>query len=147
MAEAREEATQIVSTARTEAERLEAETKAKTEELEKQARTRAQNLDAETEAKRRELLGDMEREKSRLDGEVDNLRAFEREYRSRLKSYFTQQLQALDGTGEAGELPVDESGDGAPKRLKSILGEGEKNDGASTTQNGQDSQDKGPQQG
>ena len=125
VAEAREEATQIVGTARTEAERLEAETKTRTEELEKQARTRAQNLDAETEAKRAELLGDMEREKTRLDGEVDNLRAFEREYRSRLKSYFTQQLQALDGTGEAGELPVAESGDGSPKRLKAILGDGE----------------------
>ena len=123
VAEAREEAEQIVGKARTQAEQLDAETKTRTEELEKQARTRAQNLDAETEAKRRELLGDMEREKSRLDGEVDNLRAFEREYRSRLKSYFTQQLQALDGTGEAGELPVEGSGEGSPKRLKAILGE------------------------
>ena len=142
VAEAREEATEIVGKARTEAEQLEADTKTRTEELEKQARTRAQNLDAETEAKRRELLGDMEREKSRLDGEVDNLRAFEREYRSRLKSYFTQQLQALDGTGEAGELPTDESGDGSPKRLKAILGDGQAQDGQSI-----EGPDKGPQQG
>ena len=34
----------------------------------------------------------MEKEKGRLDSEIENLRAFEREYRSRLKSYFTQQL-------------------------------------------------------
>ncbi len=36
---------------------------------------------------------------------MENLRAFEREYRSRLKTYFSQQLQALDGNGEAAELP------------------------------------------
>ncbi len=46
-----------------------------------------------------------EREKARLDGEVENLRAFEREYRSRLKSYFTQQLQSLDSSGEGGDRP------------------------------------------
>ena len=52
---------------------------------------------------------------------LENLRAFEREYRSRLKSYFTQQLEALSGPGES---PV--SGDEqqhAPKRLRSILGD------------------------
>ncbi len=104
VAEAKEEAVQIVGTARTEAERLESETKARTDALEQDARTRAQNLDSETEAKRSELLGEMEQEKVRLDGEVDNLRAFEREYRSRLKSYFNEQLQALDGVGEGGGL-------------------------------------------
>jgi DivIVA domain-containing protein len=135
--EARQEAEQIVGAARTEAERLDAETKAKTEKLEQEARSRAQNLDAETETKRRELLGDMEREKTRLDGEVENLRAFEREYRSRLKSYFTEQLQALDGSGEGGELP--DAGNGAtPKRLKSVLGEGgEPGSSPETPQEGQ----------
>lgn len=127
MDEARQEAAQIVGAARTEAERLEAETKARTEQLEQEARSRAQNLDAETETKRRELLGDMEREKARLDSEVENLRAFEREYRSRLKSYFTEQLQALDGSGEGGDLP-DAGNEATPKRLKSVLGEGDESD-------------------
>lgn len=106
VAEAREEAQQIVATARTEAERLESETRQRTDKLDEEARTRAQNLDAETETKRTEALADIQAEKQRLDGEVDNLRAFEREYRSRLKSYFTQQLEALDGRGEGGELPA-----------------------------------------
>ena len=53
------------------------------------------------------------------DTEVEDLRGFEREYRSRLKSYFTEQLAALDGV-ESGDLP--DSGEGGPKRLKSILG-------------------------
>ncbi len=108
VAEAKEEAQQIVGAARTEAETLEHE-----------ARSRAHNVDAETEAKRMELLGDMERERTRLDSEVDTLRAFEREYRSRLKSYFTEQLQALDGIGEGGDLPEPSGGlaQGSPVAL------------------------------
>ena len=136
LAEAKEEAVQIVDTARTDAERLEsetkanaerleAETKAKTDKLEEEARNRAGNLDSETEAKRAELLGDMQRERTRLDGEVENLRAFEREYRSRLKSYFTQQLQSLDSSvNEGGENPSAGDAD-EPRRLRSVLDDGE----------------------
>ncbi len=120
--EAKDEADRIIGAARTKAERLESETKTKTDRLEQDARTRAQMLDSETEAKRRELFGDLEKDKARLDNEIANLRAFEREYRSRLKGYFQQQLQALDGNGEGGDLPV-ASSEHAPKRLKSILGE------------------------
>ena len=132
VAEAKEEAVQIVGTARTEAqrlesetranaERLESETKARTDQLEEEARTRAGNLDSETEAKRAELLGDTQREKARLDGEVETLRAFEREYRSRLRSYFTEQLRSLDSSlVEGGEDPNTDDAD-APKRLRSIL--------------------------
>ena len=121
--EAIQEAEQIVGAARTEAERLEAETKSNADKLEQEARARAQNLDSEVEGKRREMLGDLEREKRRLDTEVEDLRGFEREYRSRLKSYFTEQLQALEGSGEGGQPP--NSGDStAPKRLKSVSDEG-----------------------
>ncbi len=122
--EAIQEAEQIVGKARTEAERLEAEAKSKTDKLEQDARTRAQNLDSEVDAKRREMLGDLEREKRRLDTEVEDLRGFEREYRSRLKSYFTEQLAALDGSGEGGRLP-DNGDQAAPKRLKSVPEDGQ----------------------
>jgi DivIVA domain-containing protein len=102
VAEARDDARKIVTEAQGEAEKLESETKARTDKLEQDARTRAQNLDSETENKRRELLGEMEKEKGRLGGEIETLRSFEREYRSRLKSYFSQQLEALEGSGEGG---------------------------------------------
>jgi DivIVA domain-containing protein len=125
--EAKEEADQIIGAARTKSERLESETKAKTDRLESDARTRASMLDSETESKRRELLGNLDREKGQITEEIDKLRAFEREYRSRLKGYFTQQLAALDGigSGDSGtDLAAGGSSDGpAPKRLRSILGE------------------------
>lgn len=121
VSDAKEEADKIVGAARTKAERLEAETKAKTDRLESDARTRAAMLDSETEARRKEIFGNLEKEKDTLNGEIEGLRSFEREYRSRLRSYFTQQLEALDGSGQAASLPIGQ--DSAPKRLRSILGE------------------------
>ncbi|MCX6397798.1 MAG: DivIVA domain-containing protein [Propionibacteriales bacterium] len=120
---AKDEADKIVGAARTKAERLESETKAKTDRLESDARTRAAMLDSETEARRKEIFGNLEKEKDNLNGEIEGLRSFEREYRSRLKSYFTQQLEALDGSTQTGALPPVGQADHAPKRLRSILGE------------------------
>ena len=52
-------------------------------------------LDSETAERRQQMFGDLEKERDKLSSEVETLRSFEREYRSRLKSYFTQQLEAL----------------------------------------------------
>jgi DivIVA domain-containing protein len=118
--EAKDQADKVVGEARTKAERLEAESKTKAERMESDARTRSQMLDSETAERRQQLFGDLEKEKDRLNGEVENLRSFEREYRSRLKGYFQQQLAALDGDGDGGTLA---GSDHAPKRLKSLLGD------------------------
>lgn len=120
--EAKNEADEIVGSARTRAERLESEAKSKADRLEADARTRAQMLDSETAERRQQMFGELERERDRLSGEVETLRSFEREYRSRLKSYFSQQLEALNGSGETA-APSDEPP--APKRLRSILGDDE----------------------
>ena len=119
--EAKNDADKIVGEARTKAERLESESKTKAERAESDARTRAQMLDAETAERRAQLFGDLEKERDKLSVEVENLRSFEREYRSRLKSYFSQQLEALAGSSET--PASDESAAPAPKRLRSILGE------------------------
>ncbi len=120
---ANDEADRIVGAARAKAERLEAEIKPKSDRLESDARTRAAMLDSETEARRKEIFGNLEKERDQLNTEIEGLRAFEREYRSRLKSYFTQQLEALDGNAAtAASLPTAQN-EHAPKRLRSILGE------------------------
>ncbi|MCW2833485.1 MAG: Cell division protein DivIVA [Nocardioides sp.] len=121
--EAKNEADKIVGAARTKAERLEAESKAKADRLEADARQRSQMLDSETAERRQQMFGDLERDRDKLNSEVETLRAFEREYRSRLKTYFSQQLEALKGNNSVADTP---SGDApAPKRLRSILGEEE----------------------
>jgi len=119
--EAKNEADKIVGEARTKAERLESESKSKADKLEADARTRSQMLDSETSERRKQMFGALEQEREKLNGEVENLRSFEREYRSRLKSYFSQQLEALETTHDT---PGPEGvGAPAPKRLRSILGE------------------------
>ena len=120
--EAKNDADKIVGEARTKAERLESESKGKADRMEADARTRAQMLDSETAERRRQMFGDLEKERDKLNGEVENLRSFEREYRSRLKSYFSQQLEALGVGSEPAASGEDQP---APKRLRSILGEDE----------------------
>jgi DivIVA domain-containing protein len=122
---AKDDADKIVGEARTKAERLEAEAKAKADRLESDARTRAQMLDSETAERRQQLFGDLEREKEKLSAEVETLRSFEREYRSRLKSYFTQQLEALNAPGDNQPAMPGADSQQSPKRLRSILGEEE----------------------
>ena len=121
--EAKNDADKIVGEARTKAERLESEAKSKADRLEADARTRAQMLDSETSERRQQMFGDLERDRDKLSVEVENLRSFEREYRSRLKSYFAQQLESLAGPSEAPAAAGDEQQQ--PKRLRSILGEDE----------------------
>lgn len=118
--DAKNEADKIIGEARTKAERLTAESKVKADRMEADARTRAEMLDSETAERRTQLFGDLEKERDKLSLEVENLRSFEREYRSRLKSYFKQQLDLLQVPGDT-IAPVEEAP--APKRLRSILGE------------------------
>jgi DivIVA domain-containing protein len=121
--EAKNEADKILGEARTKSERLEADAKSKSERVESDARTRAEKLDAETSARRSQLFGELERDKEALAQELEDLRAFEREYRSRLRGYFQAQLSALDGDGD-GDAPLTPSADGeTPRRLRELLGE------------------------
>ena len=121
--DAKNQADKIIGEARTKAERLEHESKTKADRVESDARTRSQMLDAETAERRQQLFGDLEKERDKLSLDVENLRSFEREYRSRLKSYFSQQLEALQGSSETTAPTGDQAP--APKRLRSILGEDE----------------------
>ena len=90
--------------------------------MEADARQRSQMLDSETAERRQQMFGDLEKERDKLNSDVETLRQFEREYRSRLKTYFTQQLEAL-ANGSESQAPVDSSS--APKRLRSVLGDDE----------------------
>jgi DivIVA domain-containing protein len=123
--EAKDQADRIVGEARTKAERLEAESKSKADRVEADARTRAEKLDHETAERRNQLFGQLERERDKLAKEVEELRAFEREYRSRLKAYFEGQLAVLDGKEDVSNAPQlgSHSGGEGSGRLRSLLGE------------------------
>ena len=61
-----------------------------------EAREHSARLMREAEEKQRQTLGSLEQERTLLERKIDELRAFEREYRSRLKSYLEGQLRELE---------------------------------------------------
>lgn len=124
VSEAREDADRIVREATAEAERLQADAKATAERLRTEAQARAQRLDSETAQRRQELLGGLEKDKQELNSELGELKAFEREYRSRLRGYFESQLRALDGLHVNDAAAPPSTDDSASPGLRQILAEG-----------------------
>jgi DivIVA domain-containing protein len=64
-----------------------------------EAQIEASGLVNDAEEKSRKTLGDLEEQKAVLEHKVEQLRGFERDYRSRLKAYIEGQLQDLDARG------------------------------------------------
>ena len=64
-----------------------------------EARANGENLVREAETKRDETLQQLENERTLLERKIDELRNFEREYRSRLKSYLEGLLADVDSRG------------------------------------------------
>lgn len=125
MEQAKEEADRIVGEARTKAERLTNEARGKADRVETDARIRAQKLDEETNERRQQAVAAIERERYELQREVEHLRAYEREYRARLKNYFQSQLDQLAANENTSAAPQPNQNDGnnAPRRLRSLLGD------------------------
>ncbi|MBX6387776.1 MAG: DivIVA domain-containing protein [Frankia sp.] len=73
------------------------EARAESERARREARADADRIIAEARAHVAEQLGGLEDDKRRLEGQVEQLRAFEREYRTRLRAYLEMQLRDLDG--------------------------------------------------
>jgi DivIVA domain-containing protein len=123
ISEAQSQADEIVGSARTTAEHLEGEANSKAEQLSAEAKARAQGWETELTAKREQALGELERDKESLARALDDLRAFEQEYRARLRTFFQSQLRLLDG-GHDGPAAVTPAADGdTPRRLRELLGE------------------------
>ena len=125
MEAAKDEADRIVGEACTKAERLTNEARGKADRLETDARIRAQKLDEETNERRSQAVATIERERYEMQREVEHLRAYEREYRARLKNYFQSQLDQISANEAGTSAPVQEPVDAAPRRLRSLLGDDE----------------------
>lgn len=64
-----------------------------------EARTEADQIVKDAEKKRDDTLSTLESQKTSLEREIDGLQNFERQYRTRLKSYLTDQLRDLENSG------------------------------------------------
>jgi len=82
-------ADETVASAQQEAERLTSDARAQAEAMLQQANEQAASATA-----------DLERRRQALEQHIEGLRAFEREYRTRLKAYLEAQLRDLDGRGQ-----------------------------------------------
>jgi TolA-binding protein len=71
------------------------------ETMEREARTKAAALDQDAERRHREAMGSLEEKRASLERKIEELRTFEREYRTRLRSYLESHLRDLDSRGSA----------------------------------------------
>ena len=101
LAEARAKAEGMVTNAKTRAETMVNDARGKAETLDRQSRETAASLEREAARKHTEILGSISQEKIILEKKIDELRTFEHDYRTRLKTYLQAQLRALDGPGSA----------------------------------------------
>ncbi|MDQ1122500.1 DivIVA domain-containing protein [Microbacterium trichothecenolyticum] len=84
-----------------------AEGKAQRDQLVSEAQAQAASILAEAEQKGREERARLEKERTVLEGRITELRNFERDYRSQLRSYIEGQLRDLDTTASSsGSTPV-----------------------------------------
>ena len=109
-----ESATGILAMAQRTADEFIAEAQTQADRIVGEARQRGELMRREGEEKQRQLIGSLESERQALERKVEGLRAFEREYRSRLKSYLETQLRELEGRNS--EAPAAQSsGGGGPQ--------------------------------
>lgn len=66
-----------------------------------EARAEAERLVREAEDDRNRTIGQLEQERALLERKIDELRVFERDYRTRLKSYLEGLLSDVEGRGSA----------------------------------------------
>lgn len=99
--DARSTADRMIGEARSKADSMVGEARTQAASVEREARGKATSLVQDAERKHNEIIGGLEQRKAALDKSIEGLRTFEREYRTRLKSYLESQLRDLDGRGSA----------------------------------------------
>jgi DivIVA domain-containing protein len=101
LSEARAKSDTMVNEARTRAETMLNEARTRSETMERQARDKAGTLEREAQRKHNELISTITNEKKSLEKEIETLRTFEREYRTRLKTFLESSLRDLNDRGSA----------------------------------------------
>jgi DivIVA domain-containing protein len=121
IADARREADETLGRARREAEEILGKARRQSEQIVSEARNRAESLERDAQDRHRQAMGSLVQQREELERMVDDLNAFEREYRSRLKAYLEGQLRELEagashggpfggGPGGTGPQPAQQQG-------------------------------------
>ena len=108
VSEARYVAETTVNDARQRADAMLSDAQTRSEAQLRQAQENAAILQADAERKHTEVMGAINQQRTVLEGRLEQLRTFEREYRTRLKTYLESQLEEL---GQRGSAAPTDSGD------------------------------------
>ena len=100
-------ADEAVATARIESENLRNAAEVETADLVNKTNSEVERLMNETKANIANMTREFEVHKSNMERRVEELRAYEREYRSRLRSYLEGQLRELEGKNLGGDRQVE----------------------------------------
>ena len=95
-----------VNDARREADKLLSDARSKAEELTRDARGKAEALERDARQRHQEAMGGLDVKRSALQKHIEELKQFEREYRTRLKAYLESQLRDLEGRGQGLEVEM-----------------------------------------
>ncbi|GAA0942488.1 DivIVA domain-containing protein [Nonomuraea longicatena] len=121
IADARREAEETVTRARREADDILTKARRQAEQVIGDARARAETLERDAQERHRQAMGSLVQTRDELERKVEELRSFEREYRSRLKLYLENQLAELNVSAEgSGGFPVMSGGPGAPSMSHAV---------------------------
>jgi DivIVA domain-containing protein len=133
IADARREADETLGRALREADEVLTKARRQAEQITGDARARAESLERDAQERHRQAMGSLVQQREELERRVDDLRAFEREYRSRLKAYLEGQLRDLEaGVTDSGAFPT--MGSAPQASISSGLGQGgARNGGAPST--------------
>src|SRR5256885_8372346 len=103
IADARREADETLGRARREADEVLTKARRQAEQITGDARARAESLERDAQERHRQAMGSLVQTREELERRVDDLRAFEREYRSRFKAYLEGLLRDLEaGAADTG---------------------------------------------
>ena len=127
IADARREADETLGRALREADDILGKARRQAEQITSDARARAESLERDAQERHRQAMGSLVQQREELERRVDDLRAFEREYRSRLKAYLEGQLRDLEaGAADSGTFPAvagPPPAVGMPSRMESRNGQ------------------------
>jgi DivIVA domain-containing protein len=95
-----------VNDARREADKLLADARAKAEEVTRDARAKADALERDARQRHTDAISGLDAKRTALQKHIEELKQFEREYRTRLKAYLESQLRDLEGRGQGLEAEL-----------------------------------------
>ncbi len=104
VSDAKSKSEQMVNEARTKSEAMLSDAKTRSETMQRQAKEKADALQSESERKHTEMISTITEKRTGLEKHIEELSTFEREYRTRLKSYLEAQLNELGRHG--GDVPA-----------------------------------------